>query len=46
MATELAEAGGVFVEVPTQKVKPSQTCPHYGHQNKKFLAERVHLCQK
>jgi putative transposase len=43
---KLAEAGGVFVEVPTQKVKPSQTCPKCGHREKKSLAERVHLCQK
>lgn len=43
---KLAEAGGVFVEVPTQKVKPSQTCPNCGHQEKKILAERTHICQK
>ncbi len=24
---KLAEAGGIFIEVPTVKVKPSQTCP-------------------
>jgi transposase len=43
---KLLEAGGVFVEVPTLKVKPSQTCPACGHQEKKTLAERVHRCQK
>jgi putative transposase len=32
---KLTEAGGIFIEVPTQKVKPSQTCPNYGHQEKK-----------
>jgi putative transposase len=41
---KLAEAGGVFIEVPTQKVKPSQTCPNCGHQQKKELSERVHQC--
>jgi putative transposase len=41
---KLAEAGGVFTEVPTQKVKPSQTCPMCGHQQKKELSERVHQC--
>jgi putative transposase len=41
---KLAEAGGIFVEVPTQKVKPSQTCPHCGHQEKKTLAQRTHIC--
>lgn len=41
---KLAEAGGIFVEVPTQKVKPSQTCPHCGQQQKKELSERVHDC--
>lgn len=46
IAYKLAEAGGVFVEVPTQKVKPSQTCPRCGHQDKKALAERTHRCQQ
>ena len=43
---KLAEAGGVFVEVPTVKVKPSQTCPICGHQEKKTLEQRVHDCAK
>ncbi|MEN9211495.1 MAG: transposase, partial [Thermostichus sp. DG02_4_bins_136] len=47
IAYKLVEAGGVFVEVPSQKVKPSQTCPRCGHQQeKKPLAERTHLCQQ
>ncbi|MGF1575552.1 MAG: zinc ribbon domain-containing protein, partial [Cyanophyceae cyanobacterium] len=46
IATKLAEAGGVLVEVPTQKVKHSQTCPRCGHQEKKSLSERTHLCQQ
>lgn len=41
---KLAEAGGIFVEVPTVKVKPSQTCPNCGNQKKKEISERVHNC--
>ena len=41
---KLAEAGGIFIEVPTVKVKPSQTCPNCGIQKKKELSERVHNC--
>lgn len=41
---KVTEAGGFFVEVPTQSVKPSQTCPGCGHQRKKELSERVHTC--
>jgi putative transposase len=43
---KLAEAGGFFVEVPTVTVKPSQTCPKCGHQEKKSLEQRVHHCQQ
>ncbi|HBB30489.1 MAG TPA: transposase [Cyanobacteria bacterium UBA8803] len=43
--SKITEAGGVFIEVPTKKVKPSQTCPKCGHQRKKSLDERVHQCQ-
>lgn len=32
---KVEEAGGMFVEVPTKKVKPSQTCPKCLHQKKK-----------
>lgn len=42
---KLQEAGGILVEVPTQKVKPSQTCPQCGRQEKKVLDERVHRCK-
>ena len=38
------QIGGVFVEVPTRQVKPSQTCPKCGHQHKKTLDIRVHEC--
>jgi putative transposase len=42
---KVLEAGGVFVEVPTKKIKPSQTCPNCGSQHKKSLDERVHQCK-
>lgn len=38
------DAGTWFVEVPTRKVKPSQTCPCCWHRAKKRLDERVHHC--
>jgi putative transposase len=41
---KIKQIGGVFVEVPTKKVKPSQTCPKCGHQYKKTLDIRVHKC--
>jgi putative transposase len=43
---KVTEAGGFYVEIPTQKVKPSQTCPNCSHQKKKTLAERVHHCSE
>ena len=43
---KVTEAGGFYIEVPTQKVKPSQTCPNCGYQKKKELSERVHSCSK
>jgi putative transposase len=39
------EAGVEFVEVPTRKVKPTQTCPGCGRQRKKALSERMHSCE-
>jgi len=41
---KVTEAGGEYIEIPTQKVKPSQTCPSCGHQHKKDLSERIHNC--
>ena len=42
---KVEEAGGEWIEVPTRKVKPSQTCPNCGHQKKKkSLSERTHRC--
>lgn len=43
---KLIDAGGVFVEVPTLKIKPSQTCPGCGYQEKKTLDQRIHDCPK
>lgn len=39
------EAGVVYVEIPTKKVKPSQTCSGCGSQRKKSLSEREHACE-
>lgn len=40
-----AESAGVlWFDVPTRKVKPSQTCSACGRREKKTLAERVHSC--
>ena len=41
---KLEEAEGVWVEVPTRKVKPSQTCPVCGAVEKKTLSQRRHKC--
>ncbi|WP_300631035.1 transposase [Mastigocoleus sp. MO_188.B34] len=43
---KVTEAGGFYVEIPTKKVKPSQTCPNCGHQKKKTLSEREHHCEQ
>ncbi len=43
---KLEEGGGIFVEVPTKIVKPSQTCPKCLYQKKKELSERIHFCQE
>ena len=41
---KVIEAGGVFIDLPTKKIKPSQTCPECGLQQKKELDERIHQC--
>ncbi|MHC5722477.1 MAG: zinc ribbon domain-containing protein, partial [Nostoc sp.] len=41
---KVEQIGGIFIEVPTRRVKPSQTCPKCGHQHKKTLDIRVHNC--
>lgn len=43
---KVQEIGGVFIEVPTRRVKPSQTCPKCGNQHKKTLDIRIHECCK
>jgi len=43
---KLAECNGVFVEVPTVKVKPSQTCPSCARQEPKTLEQRTHECNQ
>jgi len=43
---KLSETEGLFVEVPTRKVKPSQTCPKCGYQEKKDLSVRTHCCSE
>jgi putative transposase len=43
---KVEEGGGQFIEVPTKKVKPSQTCPKCGHQHPKTLDERIHHCSQ
>jgi putative transposase len=44
LIAKLDDVNGWFVEAPTQKIKPSQTCPKCGHQKKKTLDQRVHEC--
>ncbi|WP_019507856.1 RNA-guided endonuclease TnpB family protein [Pleurocapsa sp. PCC 7319] len=41
---KVTEAGGIYVEIPTRKVAPSQTCPGCGIKRKKDLSERFHVC--
>jgi putative transposase len=43
---KVEEGGGQFIEVPTKKVKPSQTCPNCGHQHPKTLDARIHQCSE
>ncbi len=43
---KVTEAGGFYIEVPTRRLAPSQTCPNCGHRKKKELSERVHSCDR
>ena len=43
---KVLETGGMWVEAPTKKLKPSQTCPVCGHRHKKSLSDRMHECGK
>lgn len=38
------EASLYWIDIPTRKIKPSQTCHRCGVQKKKALAEREHKC--
>ncbi len=42
---KVIEAGGVYLEAPTQKLKPTQRCAKCWETTKKTLSERVHVCQ-
>lgn len=42
--TKAGEARSLFMEAPTRKLKPSQTCPACGSVKKKSLSMRTHLC--
>ncbi|WDD33892.1 transposase [Nostoc sp. UHCC 0926] len=41
---KIEQIGGLFIEVPTRQVKPSQTSPKCGNQHQKTLDIRVHQC--
>lgn len=41
---KVTEVGGIYIEIPTRKVAPSQTCPGCGVRRKKDLSERFHIC--
>ncbi|WP_019505430.1 RNA-guided endonuclease TnpB family protein [Pleurocapsa sp. PCC 7319] len=41
---KVTEAGGIYIEVPTRQLAPSQTCPGCGIKRKKDLSERFHVC--
>jgi putative transposase len=41
---KLSEAGGLFVEIPTQSVKPSQRCAKCWELTPKNLSDRLHVC--
>ena len=41
---KVIEAGGVFLEAPTQKIKPTQRCNNCWELTPKTLSDRVHQC--
>ncbi|WP_252180455.1 transposase [Endozoicomonas sp. 4G] len=45
IAYKVKETGGLFIETPTRKLKPSQRCPVCWSVKKKTLKERVHQCE-
>lgn len=44
IAYKVPETGGLFMEAPTRRLKPSQTCPACGAVAKKQLRQRWHCC--
>jgi putative transposase len=44
LAYKVPETGALFLEAPTRKLKPSQTCPACGAVAKKLLSQRWHCC--
>lgn len=44
LRTKTEEAGSLFMEAPTRRLKPSQRCPACGSVKKKSLSMRTHLC--
>jgi len=42
---KVEEAGGIYTEVPTRTVKPTQRCSKCWKLTKKTLSDRVHHCQ-
>ena len=42
---KVIEAKGVYLEAPTQKLKPTQRCAKCWETTKKTLRERVHVCR-
>ncbi len=41
---KVIEAGGVFLEAPTQKLKPTQRCNECWELTPKTLSDRLHIC--
>jgi transposase len=41
-----ADVGIPYIEVPTRKIKPSQSSSGCGFVQKKLLSERVHYCKE
>ncbi len=41
---KVIEAGGMFLEAPTQKLKPTQRCNNCWELTPKTLSDRVHVC--
>jgi putative transposase len=44
IAYKVKEAGGIFLEAPTQSLKPTQRCVKCWELTKKSLSDRLHIC--